>query len=273
MKHYFFPIVFGLSATLFTSCEKRLEPGPSRNLPHRQFVIHENANNPYDSWGHEHNYILDAIAEDASFPQLDRADLYNIAQAYLYQTYSGTAPISLNSVSGVFDDLLGDYGDTKADYLESDISDIFDRAASYFVLSNDGQAYLDLLENKFTDLSISAISTSTFLSDLVDIEDDIQNDDLSSDEETQLLLMYSVARNSIVYWNDALNNSENPWHNAFIDGVEQPGLPFLLIIIGVMDAVGAGCGVAIANGESATGWDFVFDVVVCAGIASGIGAL
>jgi hypothetical protein len=272
MKNPILIVCMLLSASFFPSCEKEQANVKS---PQRKAIIHVNTSNPYDSYGHDHNAIMDDIAADLSFPSQSSSDIYDIAQAYALANRASTSLFSVGTFTGIYGDIFDDYADSKNDVVAMTVADVFDRAEPLCSLSTAGAYYFGQLEEKFNDAAEATISVSTFLSDLVSIESTISTDlALTTDEKNKLLVTFAIARNSVAYWDDVANDTEHPWNGAFTDGLDEPAsITFFTILIGACDALGGISSYQAGKNAGHRGGRLFMDTLVGAGVCSGMMAL
>lgn len=209
-------IIYFLIALTFTivGCSKEnrsnLEPQKTKNQGQGiALKIDQNQNNEWNYIGEEFAYALDSIGQSNFFSNPSNQLAYDVVTAYLDDNLKSSNDLSFNEAEDHLKNGIPDTIANKADFSALNPNYFNNYVKANTSLSSGVDAYLDSLNNAYQDYN----SESGFVNQLEDIEQDIQDaNDLASDEEDALLAGFAIARNSIVYLEDAQANSDHNWN-------------------------------------------------------------
>ena len=198
---------------LFASCQKQeqrqISPkqttGSTSGTTARRYAADDAANpsNPYDIIGYNHNVALQETRDAWSPAAAKSTDIYNAIEFYYQNTGSSTTLLPYSTLNPMVNSALAD---TPAEY---------HNYISGMSLSRSVKSYLTSINDVVFDNSF--VSYDEFKTAVMVLEDQaIADPSLSNAEKQTVLESASVARYSMLYWQNEASGQNPPGSNPVI---------------------------------------------------------
>lgn len=201
MKKKLFLLV-AISSVVFTSCQKEaVNPNKPANTPQASALKSQNSSlNPYDFVGDIHNSILDGISQLPTFPNETAEQDYNIAVAEAEKNFPGEKVQSLQATQASLALIAGLTFDEVIDKLYND-----------GLMSSKQRTLFKVIG---VNVETSGEDANLLNSRLIAFENSLfHRNDITDEEKAPLFGVVAILKSSSMYWSNAKDDVNNPWHD------------------------------------------------------------
>lgn len=158
---------------------------------------------------------LDTVANDKDFPFDDMEKFYEEVSQEIDEQRDGENQYAFLDAEDQYDALIGDQFSSKASLAASNPDYFFDKLTDSIGLSNQGEYYLQEIEEAVTNYPSKAYLIDT----LAFYQDELAADSLPDLEEILLERMMAIGREAGKYWENARQSNDHLLHDQFHEGL------------------------------------------------------